>query len=137
MNACVCMCAPPLRSCVCFFQCTHSLRSCVACACISLLISAYFFLLLLGVNGNLRGITTVGLGADGSMQQPQGPPAPADTATPSPYQTYSPSWGSTNIQMNWTPVPNANVFATNNIAKLTLDLMGPNFQIIRTAVPSR
>ena len=66
---------------------------------------------------------------------PIGNDAPAVSGTPSPYQTYSAAW-SNNIVLDWTPMSNAYVFDTGNIAKLGLDQLGSNFNVIRTASPT-
>ena len=66
--------------------------------------------------------------------QPIGNAAPSPAGTVSPYQTYSASWVSNPI--DWTISPNAYVFDTSNIAKMSLDNLGANFAIIRTTKPT-
>ena len=86
---------------------------------------------------SLSGSVTSGANgfSSGTISLPIGNAAPVPVGTPSPYQTYSAAWNS-NLVVDWTPMPNAFVFDTANIAKLAIDQMGPNFQFIRTAQPT-
>ena len=89
-----------------------------------------------------RGITEISAGtvtSDGtytaaSIPLPLGNAAPQPLTTPSPYQTYSANFD-TQFVMNWAPPSNAFVFDTTNINKLSVDLLGDNFRIIKTSSP--
>lgn len=81
------------------------------------------------------GIDGVSMQSDGTVSQPTSSNVAVATGTPDPYQTYSAAW-SMSADLGWTPIPNANVFDTSAISKLTVDNMGPNFKVILTAIPS-
>jgi hypothetical protein len=63
---------------------------------------------------------------------PSGASAPAPITTPSPYSTYSPSWA-TSYSFNW---PNNSFsFDTSIIGNFSIENMGANFAVVKTARP--